>query len=161
MKFILRQRRDFRRTEAFSLVEVVVALGICTFVLVGIMGLFMAGMRVNRDSEDEIQAANLASLIISSCRAAPLSVSGNFAVPASALTNAFATAYNNNYVTLDGTLTNAPGSAAYSITCRSGTNTVTGPNIAQVYLMLGWPIQANPNNGASHYYEVSTYISFP
>ncbi|HEY8966749.1 MAG TPA: hypothetical protein VIM58_09910, partial [Candidatus Methylacidiphilales bacterium] len=68
-------RHPFSRAEAisaFSLVEVMIALAIGVFVLVGIMGLFTAGLQTNHQSEAEIQAANLASLILSSRRAAPL-----------------------------------------------------------------------------------------
>jgi type II secretory pathway pseudopilin PulG len=157
-------RAKCARIRAFSLVEVVFALAICTFVLVGVMGLFLTGVQANRESEEEIQAANLASLIISSARATPLgpnASSANSPIPAAALTNVFAPAYENKYVGWDGTLLNSASNAAYSITCRAGTNTLTGTGLSQVYLMLSWPVQANPANNPPHYYEVSTYIPFP
>jgi len=148
--------------RAFSLVEVVVALGICVFVLVTIMGLYSTGMRVNRESQNQIQEANLASLIIASRRAAPTNAS-QLAIPASALTGPFTNAYPNgqltNYVGSDGMITNA-ANAAYVVSCRAGTNAMTGPNTAQVYLMLSWPAQANPAVSSDHY-EVTTYIPFP
>ncbi len=73
-----------RRTAsvaAFSLVEVVVALGIFTFALVAIIGLFVTGLNTNKESSDQIQAANFASLLISSRRALPTNVIANFALP--------------------------------------------------------------------------------
>ena len=148
--------------SAFSLVEVVVALGICTFVLISIMGLFMAGLRANHDSESEIQAANLASLIISSSRTAPLLATNASIcpIPAANLTNGFATVYNNKYVGWDGMLTNSADNAAYMITCRAGTNAVSGSRSAQVYLLLSWPPQASSTTNAANYYEITSYIPF-
>ncbi len=151
-------------TRAFSLIEVVFALAICAFVLVVVMGLFMAGLQANQESEGEIQAANLASLIISSARATPVGPIANTPscpIPAAALTNGFATVYENKYVGWDGLLTNSIQYAAYSITCRLGTNTVTGTGLSHVYLLLSWPVQTNPANSPLHYYEISTYIPFP
>ncbi len=152
--------------QAFSLVEVVVALAISVFVLVVLLGLYGTGMRVNRDSEARIQAANLASLIISSRIAAPTNTVNlpNLAIPSAAVTRAFTNAYAGNqltnYIGADGMLTTA-AQAAYVVSCKAGTNQVTGPNVAQVYLMLSWPVQVSPTNaGASDHYEVTTYIRF-
>ena len=150
--------------RAFSLVEVVLALGICVFVMVIIMGLYSTGLRVNRESESQIQAADLASLIIAARRANPTNTS-ELAIPASALTNAYTNAFANgtqltNYIGSDGMLTNA-ANAVYTASCMAGTNTMTGPNLAQVYLMLSWPAQANPTNASSDHYEVTTYIPIP
>ncbi len=156
-------RRPKPGTRAFSLVEVVLALGICVFVLVTLMGLYSSGLRMNRESENQIQAANLASLIVASRRAAPTNMS-QLAIPANALTNAFTNAYGatgaQNYIGSDGLITNA-ANAVYLVTCRAGTNVLTGPNVAQVYMMLSWPPQANPSMASTEHYEVTTYIPFP
>lgn len=69
---------------AFSLVEVVIALGLVTFVLVAILGLFSVGLSGTRDSERSIDAANLATEIIEKRRAAPAA-----ALPASSDGRAF------------------------------------------------------------------------
>jgi uncharacterized protein (TIGR02598 family) len=165
MKALLGVRRMKPGIQAFSLVEVVLALGICIFVLVTIMGLYSTGLRINRESEDQIQAANFASMIISARRASPLSQILT-AIPSFAMTNAFANAYANgsqltNYVGEDGQLTATAANASYIISCRAGTNTLTGANLAQVYLKLSWPVQANPTNASSDHYEVTTYIPLP
>ncbi len=149
-------------TRAFSLVEVVLALGICSFALLAILGLFMSGIQTSRESEDEIQAANMASLIISKRAAASTNDIANFAIPTRALTNAFNNAYNNgetltNYIDFDGQITTLT-KAAYLINCRAGTNILTGPNTAQVYLMLSWPARSNPTNNSVGRYEIVTQI---
>lgn len=150
---------------AFSLVEVVIALGICTFVLVTLIGLYSIGIHVNRESEAQVQAGNLASLIISTRNAAPTNASAfpNLCIPVSAMTNAYTNAFPGNaathYIGADGMLTNSAANAAYVATCLAGTNAITGPNVAQVYLMLSWPAQVSQaNTAASDHYEVTTYI---
>ena len=145
--------------RAFSLIEVVLALGICAFALVALFGLLGAGLQTNRDSEDQIQAANLMSMLVSTRMTAPTAAIANFAIPSSAMTNAYGNAYSGgtNFIGFDGKLTNS-AYAAYQITCRAGTNGMTGSGMAQVYLMLSWPPQVNTTNALAKHYELLTYI---
>lgn len=146
--------------HAFSLVEVVLALGICSFALVALIGLLGTGLQSGKDSEDQIQATNLASLIISTRAAAPTNNIANFAIPLSALSGSYGDAYpgGTNYIGSNGKLS-AATNAAYRITCRAGTNAITGSGISQVYLKLSWPAQMNATNAAAKSYEILTYIS--
>ena len=145
-------------SRAFSLVEVVLALGICAFVLVAMLGLFSTGLRTSRESEEQVQAANLASQILATRMAAPSNDTNlaHFAIPAQSLTNAYADIYGAAGATvgLDGR-TNS--TAAYRISCRAGTNTLTGARLSQVYLMLSWPPQATIANAAGRY-ETIVYV---
>ncbi|GAT31837.1 Verru_Chthon cassette protein B [Terrimicrobium sacchariphilum] len=145
-------------TRAFSLVEVVLALGICAFVLVALIGLFSTGLRTGRESEEQVQAANLASQILATRLAAPTTSSNlnNFAIPLTALTNSYGDVYasSGGLVGLDGRTNSTP---AYRIVCRAGTNAQTGPRLAQVYVMLSWPYQASISNAAGRY-EALTYV---
>jgi type II secretory pathway pseudopilin PulG len=168
MKSVSALRRARRGMEAFSLVEVVLALGICVFAFVALLGLYTTGLRVNRESEAQIQAADFASMLIAARRAAPLLTNSTAAIPAYAMTNIFTNAYPSynirtqltNYIGEDGQLTNA-ANALYLISCQAGTNMLTGSSVAQVYLKLSWPPQANPANPSTEFYEVTTYIPFP
>lgn len=58
---------DFRR--GFSLVETVVAIGIFSFVIVGILGLFPAGVRRQAESANEARARIIAESIFQAIRA--------------------------------------------------------------------------------------------
>lgn len=142
-------------SRAFSLVEVVLALGICAFVLVALLGLFSTGLRAGRESEEQVQAANLASQILAT-RAATATNLTNFAIPTAALTKDYSDIYpsGGGTVGLDGRTNGTP---AYRIVCRAGTNADTGPRLSQIYLMLSWPYQAAASNAAGRY-EVSTYV---
>lgn len=165
MKISLQNRVDI---TAFSLVEVVLAIGICSFALVAILGLFTTGLRSNQKSEQGIQAANLASMLIAIRTASPTNAIPNlpnFAIPTSVMTGPYTNAYSSgsggnaltNYVGLDGQTTNATG-AAYLISCRAGTNALTGSGLAQVYLMLSWPPQLDPANANAGRYEIIAHI---
>lgn len=54
-----------RIVPAFSLIEIVVALGIISFAIVGIMGLFPVAMRAAQESQRETRAAAIAQQIFS------------------------------------------------------------------------------------------------
>ncbi len=57
-----------RSFGAFSLVEIVLALGIVSFAIVGIMGLFPVAMRSALESQRETRAAQIAQQIFSDLR---------------------------------------------------------------------------------------------
>ncbi|CAN5778936.1 hypothetical protein BH09VER1_BH09VER1_17510 [soil metagenome] len=149
-----------RAVRAFNLVEVVLALGVCSFCLLAMIGLLGTGMQTGKESEEQIQAANMASLLVSTRAASPTNAIANFAIPEDAMTNAYGNVYPaaTSYIGLDGRTTNA-ANAAYQIICRAGTNATTGPGVAQVYVMLSWPAQASPTAATAKRYELLTYIA--
>ncbi len=146
---------------AFTLVEVVVALGIFSFALVAIVGLFVVGINTNKESSDQIQGANFASLLVSTRRSLPTNSIANFALPP--LNVAYST--NGTYLTNssgvadDGTTNGAP---TYNLFYQVGTNSVTGPHLAEVHFMLWWPVSATlPTNNPGNRYEVTTQVALP
>ena len=54
-----------RRPGAFSLVEVVLALGVVSFAIVAILGVFPLGLRTGRSAQDETRAAQIAQAVFS------------------------------------------------------------------------------------------------
>ena len=149
------------RVAAFSLVEVVVALGIFTFALVAIVGLFVTGLNTNKESSDQIQGANFASLLISTRRALPTNVIANFALPPLNVPYSTAGTYLTNAtgVAADGTTNGTP---AYNLFYQAGTSTLTGSHLALVHLVLWWPLAAAaPTNNPGSRYEVTTQIALP
>jgi uncharacterized protein (TIGR02598 family) len=53
-----------RRSSAFSLVEVVLALGVVAFAIVAILGLVPTGLQTSHSSQDETRAAQIAQSVI-------------------------------------------------------------------------------------------------
>ena len=147
--------------DSFSLIEVVMALGIVSFALVAIISLFFVGFTTNKQSSDQIQAANLASLLVATRRAVPTNAIANFALPP--LNRTYST--NGTYLTngagvsLDGTTS---GTRSFNLYYQAGTNAATGPRVAQVYLLLWSPPSAPvPTNGPGARYELSTQVLLP
>jgi uncharacterized protein (TIGR02598 family) len=142
-------------THAFSLVEIVIVLGVISFALIAVVGLFSFGLQTNRESSDQIQAANLVSLIMSTARAIPTNMPASFALPN--LNQGSVT--NTVKIGLDGTTTNT---AAYNLYYVAGTNAATGANLANVYLLVWWPVAAPmPTNGFDNYYQLSGQVALP
>ncbi len=67
----LRQHTLLRRTPSFSLIEVVVALGIVSIGIVSILGLLPVGLAASRESAHETRAAQMAQSIFTTLRAQP------------------------------------------------------------------------------------------
>ncbi|MCE0496847.1 MAG: type II secretion system GspH family protein [Methylacidiphilales bacterium] len=153
---------------SFTLVEVVVALGIFCFVLAALAGMFTVGIQNNKDSNDQIQAANLASLLITTRRSLPTNTIAGFALPPLNVTYSSSGSYltNASGVADDGTSPSQSGTVTptYNLFYQAGTNAVTGSHLAQVHLMLWWPLAAamptNSNNPGNHY-ELTTLIALP
>lgn len=145
---------------AFTLVEVVVALGIFSFAVVAIAGLFFVGLNSNKESSDEIQAADLASLLISTRRALPAATGtalANFALPA--LTSNTSGIVG---VEMDGTKTTGTEVPAYNLDFQVTTSSGPGAHLAQVYLLLWWPAAAvTGTNDPSKRYELATQVGLP
>jgi type II secretory pathway pseudopilin PulG len=138
------------------LIEVVIALGVFAFAVVAIGGLFFVGIDANKGSSDEIQAANLASLLISTRRAITTGSTGamaNFALPP---LNVPASCSGTS-VAIDGTTTGTP---AYNLYYTITTGTGIGANVAQVYLLLWWPPASTlPSNNSGNRYELATQVA--
>lgn len=147
----------------FTLVEVVVALGLCVFVLVALLGLFSSGWSMSRESESQIQAANLASGLIAGRVASPTNgPSLNAGIPFDKLAQPYGNAFSasDQYITTGGVVSASPTAASFRVVCNVGTNAITGPKLAQIYLLLTWPPLAAVTNAAGRY-EILTYVSLP
>lgn len=148
--------RALRGIPAFSLVEVTLAMGVCAFALIALIGLFQIGLQSGRTAEEQVRAANLVSRILNLEAAAPGGGGANAVLSADALTNSFREIHANRLIGRDGRLTNDESAAEYRITCHAGTNSLTGSRTAQIYLALSWP-PATTNNPSGNY-EVLYYL---
>ncbi len=155
-------RRRPAALRAFSLIEVVLALAVMAFVLVAVVGLFSVGLQTNKESSDQIQATDVASLLISSRRAQPTGPLANFALPP--LTNGTGTFSNGTPVNLavDGTVAASAAAAPFKLDYVVAT-AAASPKSASVYLLLWWPGSAPqpPTNSPGGYYQIATQIALP
>jgi type II secretory pathway pseudopilin PulG len=141
--------------DSFSLIEVVIALGIATFAILIIVALLPAGIRSTKDSLDETHAVNILSQIISDRRSTPYANSSyRYSIPAlttaTAVTNYFGILEDDQY-------TNALSQAAYRVdyVLTPPLSGQLGPY--QLYLKVSWPAASLATNGGA----VETVATMP
>lgn len=130
-----------KKAAAFSLIEVVLAVGIFAFVAVALIGLFSYGLKINRESVDEMEATALAQSLLSSRVAAPTNALTNCALPrldqaAEILPSAPV------FVSSDGTPVLQGTDARFGLVYRVEPQPVPA-GVSSVYLCLFWPAQAD------------------
>ena len=159
----MRHMQGKKTDRSFSLIEVLLALGIISFAMVALIGLFALGLKTNKESSDQIEAANVASLLLSTLRAIPTNPPPGFAIPAlNQGTVSKTVKVGADGTTASANVTSSSGRSAYSLYYVVGTNATTGPKLANVYLMLWWPATAPmPTNNPSAYYEVTAQVALP
>lgn len=135
------------RKDAFSLIEVVIALGIFSFAMVGIFALIPVSMNSIRSVSNEIRANEIAETIFGIWEIAPSEMRANTsdAIPISGITttnvggvSGFCIGNTNqtNYFSEDGYLVDDPNNSSIAMQYRI-TNTI--PNIDRVILTFIWP----------------------
>ena len=149
-----------RSRRAFSLVEVVIALGITAFCLAVLLGLLATGLKTSHESSEQLQAAHIAQSLIDTRRAAPNGILTNtFPLPLMGANTVSAT--NTVYVDANGFTTNAAHAQfglKYILTAPTSTSAVTTSPV-QLYLCLFWPPQTVQANASGHY-ELITQMPY-
>jgi len=112
LPFALCVPKSTTRTGAFSLVEVAIAMGIASFVLISLLGLMTVSMDASRRSYEDTTVASLAQTVVSELKTT------NF--------NSIVATTFDRYFTYDGTPTNSAGS--YYL-CHGQVMAHTSPNL--------------------------------
>jgi len=160
------EHRDARIT-AFSLVEVVLAMGIVSFALIVMFALLPIGLKSNNDSMGESQGVNLLQALIADRKAsAYTNYSSSYNIPA--LTNVTSQMTGTLYVMEDGVTTNALATAArycVSYTVYPATNIYSGatnapvsgpPQPVSINFRVSWP--AAQTNRPSSVETIATFM---
>lgn len=145
--------KKIKTQTGFSLIEVVVALGITAFALVTLIGLFSVGLQTGKESVETIQAANLVSGFIAERRAAP---SAN--ITGAAIPTLDVQASGTSYYTRSGAPTTVER-ANYQFNYSILTDTT---RVQRLRVSIHWPAStAFESKDVKGRYEVLTYISLP
>jgi prepilin-type N-terminal cleavage/methylation domain-containing protein len=153
-----------RGQRGFSLVEVVITIGIVGFVVVGILGLFALGLRTGSESLETTKAANLSSLLLNQRRMVPIDGTNSpllsgFSLPdlkeSKSNFDPSSSSITPVYVGADGYATNV-AAAEYAL----GYVVTKHARSASVYCLLYWPPRADLTNAIGRY-EISTEIAVP
>ena len=151
----------YERCAAFSLVEIVLAVGIFAFAGVALIGLFSIGLNTNRDSAANLQAATISEFMLSTRRATPVSALNSFPLP-----RLDVEAKNDTAILLNANgMETAEASEArfglyYNIRPPADTTTSGIARSSHVHIYIYWPAAATPES-ANGRYEVVTSIPLP
>lgn len=137
--------------SAFSLVEIVIAVGIFSFVIVAVMGTMSVALSSTRDSEMKLSATHTAAAIIGTLKANPTNRTDTTIFP-----NTLTGSGSNIFVDRQGRTTDQAG-AAFKLAWKISTNIST--NLYFCNIELAWPPNAPTNTVSSH--RVATSILLP
>lgn len=140
------------QTPAFSLVEVVLALGIASFCLVALFPLMTTGIKYDKETRNLVDASNTTSILLQFRRASPLTngVALNFPLPTLPTTTAV---LSNSAILIDATGARNTTSPAYALAYRM--ELIDTSRLCRVYLRLSSPAQAQDPKNQTHYEVVS------
>jgi uncharacterized protein (TIGR02598 family) len=149
-----------RRELAFSLVEVVLALGVIAVGVIAILGAFPTALQIGHSAQDETRAPEIAQTIFSSLVAQAPSQFNNLQLspaPSPTPINLAASSSPTTpslYADNDGKLTQDATAAAYAIliftcnpiNCASPPPGFNDPALNQVTVRVAWPANAPAAN---------------
>jgi len=150
------------RTRSFSLLEVVIALGVITVGIVGILAVFPTALQTGHSAQDETRAAHIAQSVFGSLVAGASSQFSNVQLPLSPSPSPAPTPLSINlttgsgttpavtlYADNDGNLIANSTNAAYAILLYTN-NTVPGftdpASANEVTVRAAWPASAPAAN---------------
>lgn len=138
--------------SGFSLVEVVLALGVIAIAIAAILGIVPVGLSTGHGAQDDTRAAQIAQAIISSVASQSQTQFSNIQVPLNddSLTTLDLTtsAAEIIYADNNGKLSSADAGAVYQVTLKTD-STAAGfdPGFAnQLTVTVAWPAAALPAN---------------
>lgn len=151
------------RARAFSLVEIVLALGLISFVLIATFGLMAAGLSASRDSEKKLAAANFCASVISSWRINPtLPPTPLPSLPALKQTGAGPgdppVISSSLFLDAHMQVTAGPAEAHYRLHYEIQPRKPGSLEPANIYLKMTWPPQAKLKNQVA-VYQLVTAVS--
>ncbi|MEZ0298221.1 MAG: hypothetical protein ACAI35_17370 [Candidatus Methylacidiphilales bacterium] len=156
---VSRSRHFPRRNGAFTLAEVVLALGVTAFCAVTLIGLFTVGVTTNMQAGKETQAATIVQTLMVTRRASPAadltSAQPRFPLPPMVASSVTPAAGKLVYVDANGLLTADAATAQFGLTYFI-TSTPEKPG-TQLHLILHWPAQAAAAKAAG-IYEILSYF---
>jgi len=136
-----------RRSEAFSLVEVTLALGVAAFCLVAVFGLLPTGLNLTRAASEKSAAINIAAALVSDARSVEGATNSSplYGIPIPASVTTGLAQKRQIALFLDGSggrVSSAPDARYLAVV------TLTGPaagrlDATMMHVLMTWPAQAN------------------
>ena len=134
-------------SQAFSLVEVTLALGIISFGLIAIMGLVPKGLGIVKESADEAAALNILAAVSSDlqCVGSNTTNSTIYQIPVNSVNS------GKRYFDIDGnwlgiSATISTDAAVYALSWTIQLRSLQGPRVA--FMSIAWPAKATQPLGS-------------
>lgn len=149
-------------SKGFSLIEVVMALGICSFCLIALIGLLSQGLSSNRDTVSQTEAAGIARMVQTDLSVRKILGGGTTNNETSRFKITVASgAKKTFFLNADGTNANTSRDATYRVDVSLGTPAST-EDVIPAYILVTWPSAANPSGAITKpvgSFEVVTAIN--
>ena len=134
-----------RESPGFSLVEVVIAIGIVSFAILGIVGLLPAGLKTVKNANENAGAANVLNAVAESIRAASTTDAQTFTWSFAGVSHPYQIAGGSNNVyldnlTLEGVATNALNKRLRAYVSLNAPTSLTSPGYGTI--SVAWSAQA-------------------
>jgi uncharacterized protein (TIGR02598 family) len=142
----MKELAAIKKPGGFSLVEVVLAIGIVSFAMLAVVGLLPTGLKIVRNSAEQAQAANLAAALADSVRGATTTDGTNFSFSFAGSTQTFAIGASQTNLppiklTLEG---KEDANAARLVAAVTITPPATSSTNGRAVISVAWPAAANP-----------------
>lgn len=136
--------------QAFSLVEVTLALGITAFCMISLFGLLPVGLNTNRNSIEQTSAASIANTVVADIRTQAAANSQRSSSTAAGKSPQYGfdltvLTVQTIYINADGTadaVGNAPSAAALYRVSVALSAPVQAATASPLHVLITWPAQA-------------------
>jgi type II secretory pathway pseudopilin PulG len=152
--------------SGFSLVEVVLALGIISFAGMALLGLFSIGLDTNRDSMEELEATHIAQTLMAERRAVPVppdpsdpSTDPDFVLDPLNVAKTVSK-LNPMWLDSDGAEASSQTDASFGMIYEISPQPLIEPTRSEVHLCIFWPALAGADNAQGRV-EIFTVIPLP
>ncbi len=141
--------RSSRKSKAFSLVEVTLAIGVASFCLLAVIALLPIGTKVSYHATQETGAANILAAVASDMRATPATATSSNQYGINLGSGAETTLYFDRF---GNSSTAISASSTYRVVATATLASPTPPpgysGTIFVNLKVTWPAAASPENAA-------------
>jgi len=150
---------------AFSLIEVVIALGIFSFVVVAILGTMTVALNSTRDGEMKLRASHVGAMILGTVKANPTNRTDTSLFPYGAYSNLNSLSTTDErsgiYVDRQGrsVASARDANAAFQLAWKM-TRDAQVTNLVYCYLDMSWP-PAAPSNSVKGTHRVAGTVLLP
>ncbi|MEM6822935.1 MAG: hypothetical protein AAF558_13480 [Verrucomicrobiota bacterium] len=144
-------------SRGFSLIEVTLSLGIVSFALISLIGLFVVGIDASQESEFDLDGAHMMETILSSVRSDPTRTTVFPDIVNTQTSAVSISEMDGVYLGESGSLVSDASDAAYRLTYTIDMPASNEATPVKIHARITWPPMALPSIARGSY-ETVTYV---